>query len=99
MVRMGDWKYHYCHGSAPQLFNLAEDPGEWNNRASDPSCAAIKAELDHVITGGRFDLDRIGSEVWERLALKEVVNDAMKANGTSWDYQVERNAADQYVRA
>ncbi len=31
MVRLGDWKYHYCHETEPQLFNLANDPNEWTN--------------------------------------------------------------------
>ncbi|MGB5870015.1 MAG: sulfatase-like hydrolase/transferase, partial [Albidovulum sp.] len=98
MVRLGDWKYHYCHGSDPQLFNLVSDPGEWNNRAGDPACHEIETKLNQVITGGYFDLDKIKSEVWERLPLKQVVNDAMKANGTAWDYVVDQNAAMQFVR-
>jgi choline-sulfatase len=97
MVRLGDWKYHYCHGSAPQLYNLARDPGEWENRTGDPDLREIEASLNEVITGGRFDLEKIGSEVWDRLPLKKVVNDAMKANRTAWDYVVDQTAA-QYVR-
>ena len=99
MVRLGDWKYHYCHGSSPQLFNLADDPGEWNNRAGDPECRDIEAKLNQVITGGAFDLAKIEAEVWQRLPLKQVVNDAMKTNGTAWDYSVDQNAASQYVRS
>ena len=52
IVRKGDWKYHYCHGSAPQLYNLVEDPGEWNNCSGDAAVADIEADLDDVITGG-----------------------------------------------
>ena len=98
MVRLGDWKYHYCFGSPPQLFNLAEDPDEWRNLAGDPGVAEIEARLNNVITGGVFDLEKIQTEVWDRLAMKQVVNDAMKANGTAWDYTVDQNAAAQYVR-
>ncbi|MGB7322570.1 MAG: sulfatase-like hydrolase/transferase [Albidovulum sp.] len=98
MVRLGDWKYHYCHGSDPQLFNLREDPHEWINRAGDPHCRDIEAKLHDVITGGKFDLEQIKAEVWDRLALKQVVNTAMKANGTTWDYTVDQSAATQYVR-
>ncbi|MFC6636975.1 hypothetical protein [Sulfitobacter sediminilitoris] len=54
--------------------------------------------MNAVITGGYFDLEKINSDVWERLALKKVVNDAMKRNGTAWDYVVDQNAASQYVR-
>lgn len=54
--------------------------------------------MNQVITGGYFDLDKIKSEVWDRLALKSVVNDAMKRNGTAWDYVVDPRMGPQYVR-
>ena len=68
LVRKGAWKYIYCHRSAPQLFNIDEDPGEWVNRAGDPAVAKIEAELNAMITGGRFDLDAIEADVWARSA-------------------------------
>ncbi len=98
MVRKGPWKYIYCHRSAPQLFNLEADPGEWDNRAGDPAVAAVEAELDDIVTKGQFDLDFIEKDVWDRLAQKQVVNQAMAINGTAWDYEVKANAAQQYVR-
>jgi choline-sulfatase len=45
MIRQGDWKLIYYHGMAPQLFNLAEDPGEVVDRADDPSCRAVGDDL------------------------------------------------------
>ena len=47
MIRQGDWKLVYYHGLEPQLFNLAEDPGERVDRAQDPSddCQTVRAEL------------------------------------------------------
>jgi choline-sulfatase len=98
MVRLGAWKYHYCHGSEAQLYNLAEDPNEWSNHAGDPAEADIEAAMREVITGGYFDLEKIGRDVWDRLALKQVVNEAMERNETHWDYQVDPNAATQYIR-
>lgn len=48
MVRCGDWKLSYYHqfSGAPyhrpyQLFNLVQDPDETDDRAQDPSCAAV----------------------------------------------------------
>ncbi|MEP1207296.1 MAG: sulfatase-like hydrolase/transferase [Rhizobiaceae bacterium] len=99
IVRLGDWKYHYCHGAEPRLYNLAADPGEWNDCAGDPEVAEIERELDQVITGGNFDLEKIASDVWARLPLKKVVNEAMKANDTNWDYQVEQSASAQFIRS
>lgn len=99
IVRLGDWKYHYCQGSKARLFNIAEDPDEWYDRVGDPEIAKIELELDQVITGGYFDLEKISQDVWERLPMKKVVNDAMKASSTHWDYQVDQNASTQFIRS
>jgi len=45
MIRQGDWKLVYYHTMEPQLFNLAEDPGELVDRAQDPACQALRAQL------------------------------------------------------
>ena len=99
MVRKGAWKYIYIHRSPCQLFNIDEDPGEWRNRSGDPAVAAIEEELDRVVTGGAFDLDFIERDVWARLPMKNVVNEAMARNGTSWDYRPDSDPSRQYVRA
>ena len=98
MVRKGAWKYIYIHRSACQLFNLENDPGEWNNLSGRPDVADIEKELKAAVAGGDFDLDFIERDVWERLAQKEVVNKAMAVNGTVWDYRVETDPSKQYVR-
>ena len=98
IVRLGDWKYHYHHGSPSRLFNLAQDPDEWLNRAGDSSIEHIEKQLDDVITGGGFDLEQIATEVWQRLSLKQVVNSAMKLNDTHWDYLIDQNTLAQYFR-
>ncbi len=99
MVRNADWKYIYCHGSDPQLFNLVDDPDEWNNLAGTPDVAQIEHDMNFLITGGRFDLEFIAKDVWDRLAQKNVVTAAMAQNGTTWDYEVKQDAALKYVRA
>lgn len=45
MRRQGPWKLNYYHGMPPQLFNLADDPGEMTDRADDPACRAVRADL------------------------------------------------------
>lgn len=49
MIRQGNWKLIYYHGMEPQLFNLANDPGEVEDRAQDPACQAIRDELTGLI--------------------------------------------------
>ena len=99
IVRLGDWKYHYCHGSKARMFNIAQDPGEWIDRSGETELAEIEAELDGIVTGGYFDLEKIARDVWDRLPMKQVVNDAMKTNDTHWDYQVDPSASTQFVRS
>ena len=54
--------------------------------------------MNQVITAGYFDLEKIKSEVWDRLPQKQIVNDAMKVNRTTWDYAIDQGAAAQYIR-
>ena len=54
MLRRADMKYVVWGTGAehpPQLFNLTEDPGEWNNLAlqSGPKCAPLIKELDGLL--------------------------------------------------
>ena len=46
MVRKGDWKLIHYVGFEPELFDLASDPEETRNLASDPAHFAKLAELD-----------------------------------------------------
>jgi choline-sulfatase len=98
MVRLGQWKYHYCHGSPPLLFDLETDPQEYENLAGRTEVSEIENYLHALLTQGQFDLDKIHQDVWARLAQKEVVNEAMRRNETHWDYQVDQNASGLYVR-
>ena len=45
MLRKGRWKLIYYVGFAPELFDLQTDPEELTNRAADPACAEVLAEM------------------------------------------------------
>jgi len=55
MLRQGPWKYVYhtrmdvSHGPQRELYNLAVDPGEFHNRASDAAQAARLAAMHAAI--------------------------------------------------
>tara|TARA_R110000751_G_scaffold254230_1_gene353684 strand:+ start:4302 stop:5735 length:1434 start_codon:yes stop_codon:yes gene_type:complete len=49
MLRKGDWKLIHYHTFEPELFNLAEDPEETNNRGQDPECATVLADLENEL--------------------------------------------------
>ena len=51
MIRKGRWKLVYYEGYESQLFDLDADPAEANDRASDPACAVILAELEAELRG------------------------------------------------
>ncbi|MYA22145.1 MAG: hypothetical protein F4Z30_04885 [Gemmatimonadetes bacterium] len=46
MIRQGPWKlYKYHDDTPPALFNLADDPGEWNDLGSDSAYADLRQNL------------------------------------------------------
>lgn len=45
MLRKGRWKLIYYVGFEPELFDLEADPEEMTNRAADPACAEVIADL------------------------------------------------------
>jgi choline-sulfatase len=49
MVRQGEWKFSLYLDSSRELYNLADDPDEWDNRSGDPACAEIEAELHRQV--------------------------------------------------
>ena len=66
MVRSGPWKLNHYNGyDVPQLFNLEQDPGEWNDLAADPAHSEIRDELTRKVLD-RWDGDRNEIE-YERL--------------------------------
>jgi choline-sulfatase len=50
MIRKGDWKYIYFSWHDNLLFNLKEDPNEWNNLSGKPEFASVETELHATLT-------------------------------------------------
>jgi len=52
MIRRGPWKLVHYEGFAPMLFNLDDDPNEFEDLAADPACASVRSHLhDRVLWG------------------------------------------------
>jgi choline-sulfatase len=100
MARQGRYKYVYLHGIAAQLFDLADDPGEWRNLAGDPAHRSVEEALRDELVA-RFQPDAIEVQVRESLRRRAVIKDAMARTSTRWDYapafDPNRDALEQYL--
>ena len=59
MIKKGAWKYIHYVGLPDQLFNVANDPEEIEDRADDPTCADIlsdlRADLHNIVNPEEID--------------------------------------------
>ena len=97
MVRRGRYKYIYIHEYGSQLFDLQEDPGEWQNLAGQEAGGGIEASLQARILA-RFDPDRLATAAVESVRRRLIVKVALARNGTHWDFSPDFDATKQYVR-
>lgn len=66
MIRKGDWKYIYFSWYGDNLlFNLKDDPGEFNNLAGKPETASIERELHSTLTS-LVDPDAITEKAFKK---------------------------------
>ena len=100
MARQGQYKYNYIHGHAHQLFDLAADPGEWNNLASDPAHGAIADRLRQAILQ-RFDPEEMADKTVASLLRRQLIDKTMTGHGQTWchfpEYDYRRGASDQHL--
>lgn len=97
MVRRGRYKYVLIHGHERQLYDLEHDPGEWTNLAGSEEHRATEAELETALLE-RFDPATIETAVRASIARRMVIDPAMKANRTRWDYTACEDGRDIYIR-
>ncbi|XDZ66926.1 choline-sulfatase [Alphaproteobacteria bacterium LSUCC0684] len=98
MIRRGHLKYIHCDIDPPQLYDLAKDPDERHNLATDPGYAAEAATFAEEVAR-RWNSDIIRQNVIATQRQRRAVHQAMQEGRlTSWDYQPHRDAANEYVR-
>lgn len=97
-LREGNWKYVRCAADPEMLFDLATDPAERKNRATDPTAAGPLARM-RFLADARWDLAAYDREVRESQARRRVTYEALR-NGAyyPWDYQPLRAASERYMR-
>jgi choline-sulfatase len=100
MLRQGDLKYWYTHGHPAQLYDLASDPLELRDLASDASHAAVRATLHAELMRG-WNPEQVMASVLasqrRRLFLKETARRSGRL--PDWSFQAWRDDHTRYVRA
>ena len=100
MVRRGRFKLNLMAGVDAQLFDLQADPGEWENLIGNPEYGDVEGELREAISE-RFDFEPIEADVRRSIAARKLIREAMRRNGTLWDYapvfDPNRDAMRQYL--
>jgi choline-sulfatase len=97
MVRLGHFKYILVHEHDEQLFDLDADPGERTDLSEDPAHQEVRDALRALVLD-RFDPVRLSAEGRASIARRAVVRDAMRHNGTHWDYEPRFDPTTQFVR-
>jgi len=98
MVRQRNYKYIHVTGYPAQLYDLAEDPGEWRNLANLPDYQMIKDRL-HALILDHFDPEAIERDVQVSQSHNWLIKEALESStGSQWDYQPIFDARRQYWR-
>ena len=83
MIRQGRYKLNYVPGYDPELFDLEQDPGEWNNIAADPSCRQVRKRLEQQVLTG-WNPDECDERRWQseerRLAIMKAIGSGQPAD-------------------
>jgi choline-sulfatase len=98
MIRRAQFKFIHSPVDPDQLFDLSHDPGERDNLADDPSCAAVVADFRAEV-GRRWDLAELDARVRSSQRRRRLVDSALNKGAIhAWDFQPFRDATRQYVR-
>ncbi|MDR6536651.1 choline-sulfatase [Variovorax soli] len=95
MLRKGRYKYVYTHGYPDQLYDMASDPNELRNLASElpEVLAGLKADVE-----SRWNAEDIKARVLASQARRLFINDLPDALQPVWDYQASVDDTKRFVR-
>jgi choline-sulfatase len=97
-LRQGRWKLIRSAPDPDLLFDIEADPAERANRADDPACADVLADL-HAQADARWDLVAFDAAVRDSQARRLVVYEALRQGRYQpWDWQPFTDAANRFMR-
>ncbi len=98
MIRRGRYKYIHCDPDPPQLYDLADDPRETKNLATDAALHEVAAAFAAEVAA-RWDSEALRRQVIATQKSRRALHAAMEAGaGADWDYNPPSDASQQYVR-
>jgi choline-sulfatase len=98
MVRRGRHKFIACPGDPEQLYDLAHDPAELVNLATDQEHRATAAELRNEVVR-RWDLEALERRVLASQRERQLVMGGLReGTASSWAFEPGGEASRAYVR-
>ena len=98
MLRRGRWKFIHTSVDPDQLFDLADDPRELINRATDPAAADVVAAFKSAIAA-RWNLTAFDAAVRESQTQRHLIHAALRhGQYFPWDFQPLQKASERYMR-
>jgi choline-sulfatase len=95
MIRRGRYKYISCLGDPEQLFDLDSDPNELVNLTTDERLDGFRREASEY-----WDAEALQQTVIRDQQRRRAVHAALRVGRyQSWDFNPERNAAEEYTRS
>ncbi len=97
MIRRGSKKLVYSAADPTLFYDLAVDPNETKNQATNPAEGAEVERLLREIED-RYDGSMLKAAILESQRRRRFLKTVMRDQNLSWDYQPEQAAAQVYVR-
>lgn len=97
MIRRGAMKFVHSPGDPDQLYDLRQDPLERLNLAGDIAKAALVERLREECAQ-RWPLEDIRNTVVSSQRRRRYLNEILRSQNVSWDYQPGADARNLYIR-
>ncbi len=97
-LRQGDFKYVYCRGTAPLLYNIKNDPQETHNLIHTSEYANTIQQMHDTLFAG-IDIEQLNTDIRKSKKTRTFIHQALNnSEGYVWDYTPDFDGTNRYVR-